>query len=290
MTFVRPKLFLLVIAAIQGFACCPVAAQWFGEESRRRQFFSDGREPFGAEDFGSEDNIPSIPEPMVFDLVRGLGADRGEFEVNVLSLFPVNRSRATSATSFDPFGPAAGSLDRGGIEWAPEVEYALCDGFAVEFELPFEGSELEAYKFAAQLTFGTAFNDKFIHGGQTIVEPHTDFEIWELTFLYLAGVELSDRWSALGMIGVRPQISNHSGGDPVDGILNLTIFADVTHRMTCGLESNFVFGESDRTSLLLMPQVDVEITDHLELQCGIGPGFSAFDTEVLAGLRLIYSR
>ncbi len=290
MRFAWRKLFLLIIVALQATTCRPSCARLFGEETRGRRFFSDGREPFGAEDYGSEDNIPSIPEPMVFDLVRGLGADRGEFEVNVLSLFPANRSRAVGATDFDPFGPAAGSLDRGGIEWAPEIEYALFDGFAVEFELPFEGSELEAYKFAAQLTLGTALHDQFIHGLQTIVEPHTDFEIWELTFLYLAGVEFSDRWSALGMIGVRPQISNHGGGDPVDGILNLTIFADVTHRMTCGLESNFVFGESDRTSLLLMPQVDVEITDHLELQCGIGPGFSASDTEVLAGLRLIYSR
>ena len=35
-------------------------------------------------DFGAEDDPVLIPEPMVFGLVRGLGADKGELEVNVL--------------------------------------------------------------------------------------------------------------------------------------------------------------------------------------------------------------
>lgn len=44
-----------------------------------------GQEPYGAEDAGAEDDPVHIPEPMVFDLVRGLGAEKGEFEANVLS-------------------------------------------------------------------------------------------------------------------------------------------------------------------------------------------------------------
>ena len=60
---------------------------------------------------------PEIAEPMVFDLVRPLGARRGELEVNALA------QRNLS-------GP-----DRN-VEWAPEIEYAVADGFAVELELP----------------------------------------------------------------------------------------------------------------------------------------------------------
>jgi hypothetical protein len=71
-------------------------------------------------DNGREFRGPIIPEPMVFDMVRPLGARRGELEVNVLGLVPLKR---------DGGAPA--------IEWAPEVEWAIRDGFAVEFELPF---------------------------------------------------------------------------------------------------------------------------------------------------------
>jgi hypothetical protein len=44
-----------------------------------------------------------IPEPMIFDLVRGLGARRGEFEVNVLTQVPLNDTRSRA------------------VEWAPEI-------------------------------------------------------------------------------------------------------------------------------------------------------------------------
>ena len=60
---------------------------------------------------------PDIPEPMVFDMIRPLTAKRGEVEVNTL----VQR---------DLSGP------RGEVEWAPEIEMAVADGFAVELELP----------------------------------------------------------------------------------------------------------------------------------------------------------
>ncbi len=71
-----------------------------------------GPDPFTVEDLEARDG-PRIPEPMVFDLVRGLGARRGELEFNVLNLVPFRRG-----------GPS--------YEWAPEVEYAVFDGFAVE--------------------------------------------------------------------------------------------------------------------------------------------------------------
>lgn len=247
-------------------------------------------EPFGAEDKGAEDNIPSIPEPMVFDLVRGLGAHRGEFEINVLGEFPLSTGGGPAPPGFDPFGLAPSSEDQDGIEWAPEVEYAVCDGFALEFELPYENSTLEAYKFAAQLTFGTALDNRFIDGMQVIVEPDINREVWDLTFLYLAGMQFDETWSVLGMIGARPEIEEGIGLQHTDGIFNLTVFADVDHSTTVALESNLTFGESERTSLLLIPQIDREITDNIEIQIGAGVGFSEEGTEPLAAARLIYSR
>lgn len=247
------------------------------------------REPFGAEDRGAEDNFPSIPEPMVFDLVRPLGADAGELEVNVLAEFPLGSSQS-EADDFDPIGLTPSSRDRDGIEWAPEIEYAIRDGFALEFELPFENSTLEAYKFAAQWTFRTALQNRFIDGAQVIVEPDTDFETWDLTFLYLAGMQFNRRWSALGMVGFRPEIEEGRGVENTDGLLNLTVFRDLTNATTVGIETNFTFGDADRTTFLIIPQVDVELTDNMELQFGGGAGIYNGGTKPLVALRAIYSR
>jgi hypothetical protein len=148
-------------------------------------------EPHGAEDYGAQFHTPIIPEPMVFDLVRPLGARRGELEVNVLSLFPFGSRRRERAT-----------------RWAPEIEYALFDGFAVELEFPFEDEELEAYKLALQGTFGRSADERFIHGWQTILEPDTRFADWELTGLYLWGREWTRSWSSLGMIGGRTVVGD----------------------------------------------------------------------------------
>ena len=73
---------------------------------------------------GGHAGYPHIPEPMVFDMVRPLGAQRGELEINTLA--QRNLSGSGSRT-----------------EWAPEIEYAFMDGLAIEFELPFENSELK---------------------------------------------------------------------------------------------------------------------------------------------------
>ena len=248
-------------------------------------------ESFGAEDKGAEDNVPKIPEPLVFDLVRGLGADRGEFEMNILGIFPLKSSSDMKRLeNLDPFGLDPTSEDTGGVEWAPEVEYAIGDGFAVEFELPFEDSRLEAYKAAMQLTFGTAFDNRLIHGTQVIAEPDTKFEEWDLTYLYLVGFRFNKTWSTLGMLGLRNNVAEGEGIVHTDGLLNLSIFADVTTHMTVGVESNFTFAERERTSLLLMPQVDYELTDNFQVQCGAGAGFSKEGTEPLAAIRIIYSR
>jgi hypothetical protein len=93
-----------------------------------------------------------IPEPMNFDLVRELGARQGELEINVLAEFPLS----SNSSHF--------------VEWAPEIEYAIWDDFAVEFELPIEDTTLEALKLAFQYTFGKSKSGRFIHGTQFMIE------------------------------------------------------------------------------------------------------------------------
>ncbi len=243
-------------------------------------------EPFGAEDYGAQDNRPSIPEPLVFDLVRGLGAERGELEINVLGEFPLGKPGRSSGK--DPFGISSFSEDRGQAEWAPEIEFALFDGFALEFELPFEGSELEAYKFAAQYTFGTALNQRFIDGMQVILEPDRQFDRCGVTALYLFGLQANERFSLLGMLGGRSELGGQTS--ETEGIFNMTLFCDTDSQTTLGIESNLFFGGSDAASLLLIPQVDREITDHFQIQFGTGVGLSSGSAEPLAAVRVIYSQ
>ncbi len=225
-------------------------------------------EPFGAEDFASEDRVVHIPEPMVFDLVRSLGARRGEFEVNVLGLFPLS------------------NLEDREIDWAPEVEYALLDGLALEFELPFEGSRLAAYKFAGQVTFGTGFGERFIHGAQFIVEKLRNERVWELTPLYIAGFRFDERWSVLGMVGYRTEVGDESENSH-ELLVNPSIFLDLTHRMSVGIETNFSSDFEGDWHLLTIPQWHFELIDHVELQAGVGLQLDSGTANGTAGARLI---
>lgn len=83
---------------------------------------------------------------MVFDLLRPLGAKGGEGEVNVLGLVPLRQTSRRANDVPDSLGLVRRSPDREGREWAPEIEYAVCDGVALEFEVPMENAHLEVYK------------------------------------------------------------------------------------------------------------------------------------------------
>ena len=211
-----------------------------------------------------------VPEPMVFDLVHSLGVEKGAFEANALVLFPTNDSG-----------------DRP-IDWAPEVEYAVADGIALEFELDYEDSDLEAYKFAAQFMFGEALDGRMIHGSQFIVERFDDDDIWEWTGLYLAGMAFENDWSALAMLGLRTDSGDDAHGH--DEILaNISVFKQLSHRWVFGLESDFAIDIDDDTSVLLAPQFHYEINDVLEIQLTVGAEYDNSDWDGFAGFRFIYA-
>jgi hypothetical protein len=263
--------------------------------SPRESRMSRGCPKIGAEDptldtierVSGEEKGPRIAEPMVFDLVRPLGAKRGEGEVNVLGLVPFsNKSRRVDNVP-DPLGLVRRSADRRGIEWAPEIEYAVCDGLAVEFELPMENAQLEAYKAAGQVTFGTAFDYRFIHGAQAIVQYDRHPSLWTTTLLYLAGFRFDETWSVFGMFGSRAEVVGGVQDKTVEMLANVTLFADVTDRVVAGIETNVSQAIDGNAEMLVMPQLHYEIDRHWMIQVGVGARFTTGLALPEAGFRLI---
>lgn len=190
---------------------------------------------------------PEIAEPMVFDLVRPLGARRGELEVNALA------QRNLS-------GP-----DRH-VEWAPEIEYAVADGFAVELELPFENRRVTDYKLGVQGTFGVFNQARAIHGVQYLGLWNRERRRWDSSLLYVIGNRFGPRASTLTMIGVGEV---GAGGREARALLvNHTSFYDVAAGTTIGVEVNMRVGRERST--LVMPQVQQDIGGRFQLQMGLG--------------------
>jgi hypothetical protein len=187
-------------------------------------------------------DIPVIPEPMLFDMIRPLGARRGELEANVL---------ATSAT------------DGGALLWAPEVEMALADGFAVELELPSEGARINALKLGVQGTIGTGLNGRLVHGIQYLGQTGSGGR-WESSLLYLAGLRHGRHWSSMMMLGLK---SRTTLSRPVT-LINHSLFRDVGRRTTAGLEFNRRGGSDG--NWLLLPQLHQRVGSHLVMQAGAG--------------------
>ena len=234
-----------------------------------------------------EERGPRIAEPMVFDLIRPLGAKRGEIEVNVLGLVPLRQESSRLNQVQDPVGLIRRSPDREIIEWAPEIEYAVCDGVAVEFEVPMENSRVEAYKGAAQITFGTALNHRFIHGAQAILQYGRDSSVWTTTGLYLAGFRFNDTWSVFGMFGGRGEVAGPVPKKEVELLANITMFADVTDRMVAGIETNLNQVIGGNTGMLFMPQLHYEIDRYWMIQGGAGAHFTTGFTIPVTGFRVI---
>jgi hypothetical protein len=227
------------------------------------------------QDSASKETV-NIPEPLMFDLVRGLGAKQGELEINSLADFPLN------------------NVSSRGVEWAPEIEYALFDNFAVELEFPLNNFELEAYKMAVQWTIGSSKSNKFIHGIQIIGEKYIHDDILELNFLYVPAYRFNEVWSAIGLFGVMVE----SGSDTPDIdhtlILNASVFADLNQHTTLGLEINnsdptFQKIDDNKMELLILPQAHYEFDSGYSFQFGIGPKFSEGKTNASAVLRVIKS-
>lgn len=206
--------------------------------------------------------VPSIPEPMIFDMIRPLGAVRGELEANVL---------------------AVKSLDGSAMAWAPEVEMAVADGLALELELPMTGTRVDSLKLGAQGTFGTGLDGNFVHGVQYLGTLDRGGR-WGSSLLYLAGLRHDRHWSSMTMIGAKAKNSLDPGRLVL--LTNHSLFRDVGQRTTAGIEFNRQGGRDG--NWLLVPQVHQRIGHRAVLQLGAGVEKPRGERRTaLASLRLV---
>jgi len=190
---------------------------------------------------------PRIPEPMVFDLVRPLGAKRGEFEINSLFRVPFDRSRA--------------------LYWAPEVEYTFADGCGIEFELPLRNRGVESYKAAIQATLPGTWKGRFVHGVQAIGEVAGEGG-HQIDALHLVGYRWNSRWSTFSMAGARRERSEAVGVAP---LVNHTFFRKQSRDVTLGAEFNWKGRAVEPRSFLFMPQAHWR-RSRVNVQAGAGFG------------------
>jgi hypothetical protein len=215
--------------------------------------------PAAAQDY------PEIPEPMVFDMVRSLGAKAGEFEINTLAR--VNLS-----------GPHQS------LEWAPEIEATVADGLALEFELPMQGGKVMEYKLGVQGTIGTFADGKGAHGVQYLGIYDRETGRWENALLYINGYRFSEKLSAVGMVGVGGIGFNRT--DEAKLLLNQAVFYETSERGRIGLEVNYKSGHDG--DVLIMPQLHQAIGKKLSVQAGLGATHKKGEHwHPQAGLRLI---
>lgn len=214
---------------------------------------------------------PTIPEPMIFDLVRPLGAKKGEFEINTLGTYKLNESA-------------------GLIQWGPEIEFVIKNGFAFEFELPFQDQELEELKFAFQGTISRELEKKYIHGWQTLQKVKLHEAGWQMDYLYVYGYKFNKRWSGIGLSGVRQNLmSEHN---TTSFLHNLSVFRSVSKKIKLGLESNWRIDDVQRDDMRsyvvsLVPQAHFELGKHYSLQVGAGVNKKESNYRPLFGMRLI---
>jgi hypothetical protein len=207
---------------------------------------------------------PHIPEPLMFDLVRGLGSRRGELEVNTLALV---------------------YADDGQVKWAPEVEWAFADGYAFEIELPMDDRHLEAVKAALQGTLPN-LSSTLVHGWQVFAEVGLDDGETDVVLLYLFGQRLGRRLSYLLMTGERLTVGD-SGVDADAFLLNASLFWDAREWQTQGLETNLELGDSGAWRLRLLPQIHLQISERLRVQLGAGAELDDGRAAPLLGVRLV---
>jgi len=191
---------------------------------------------------------PVIPEPMIFDMMRPLGAQQGEMEVNALAM------------TTSPFRPRA-------AEWAPEVEYAFADGKAIEFELPFNGAKLEAFKLGLQAAFGASADGRSAHGVQYLGIYDRETGRYSNSLLYMAGHRFDARWSMMNMVGVDDiALKRRNGRNAL--LLNHATFYDVAAGTIAGVELN-VAGGRERL-VRVAPQLHQRLAAKVNVQAAAG--------------------
>ncbi len=214
----------------------------------------------------AQTDYPDVPEPMVFDMMRPLGAKRGELEANALATTPLSGSDKT-------------------VQWAPEVEYAVADGFAIEGELPFEDGRLVDLKLGLQAAFGAFNGGRSAHGGQYLGIYNREARHYRSSFAYMLAHRYNARWSSISMAGLG-DISFSGGHGRNSAIVNHSLFYDSRDGQVLGLELNYRGGSDGY--VLVMPQIHQRLAEKVNVQAGLGAERPHGGTvRPKAGIRLI---
>lgn len=205
-----------------------------------------------------------VPEPLFVDLVRSLSAEYGEWEVN--SLFYHTQGY------FDSFS------------WAPEVEFVLNSGTAIEFEFPMQGGELTNYKVAMQQRTFQSHNRTHLHGVQLIYEADNNFFHSDATLFYIVAHRFNHYLSILGLYGAKSTIESYQG---LDVLFNQSLFFNYSEEIDLGLELNYTSGDLSETSWQLIPQLHLAFEGGAKIQFGFGGRREGGRTSPIGTLRLI---
>lgn len=193
----------------------------------------------------------TIPEPMIYDLVRGLDAEAGEVEVNALvRILP--HSEGTQ------------------LFYAPEIELALLDGFAIELELPLANERLEAVKAAMQATLVRGENGRWGHGLQLLGEAWLHEPGMLVALTHIGQARLGERWTLGTIIGPELVYDQRALRLHAAALVNATLGYAVAPLVVTALESNLLIDDAGGLAWRATPQVHVQVNHHFRMQMGMG--------------------
>lgn len=213
------------------------------------------------------DDVPPIPEPLLVDLIRNLGSQRGELEANVVGSSTFER--------------------RDGFQWGPEIEYAPLKNFGVECEVPFRDDKVGAVKTGALYTIGS-FDTRRLELGAMGSYQHGFIDEERLAALSLvSGVRFSHLVQALTILG--PNV-DFKRARPIAGAnISPSVFLQVSRRFTTGIELGYRVSQNERGIGTIMPQVHVNPISNVKVQVGAGVTGQLGDrVKPLAAIRLSY--
>ncbi len=218
---------------------------------------------FAAVDYYGYHEATQVPEPMFYDLVRGLHSKKGEFEANTLF-----------------YQQASNELRS--LHAAPEIEWVPADNWGVELELPSSHGKVEALKLALQHGFDRS-QRSFVDGLQLILERNLEHHHTEGKLTYLMGKRFPRRWSAFAIVG----LAIEGPAQQVKEVTNLSVFYDVLRRVDFGAELNLVTRGGSSEFLQFLPQAHLALDEKMKVQLGTGVQYLAQRWYSTGALRLI---
>lgn len=220
---------------------------------------------YAEEGFDEYKHKVEVPEPLFIDLVRSLNAKYGEWEVNSLVYHSSGNFQHT--------------------RWAPEVEYVLKSGTAMELEFPMEGDKLINYKLALQQRIFSNHEGSHLHGLQFIYEADPGFLHTDATLYYIVAHRFNHHLSTIGLYGVRTFLEAYEG---TEISLNQSIFVNYSRQIDLGVEVNYSSGEIFSRFLQVVPQLHLAFKEGAKIQFGFGMRNEQSHYRPISTFRLIW--